>query len=108
MAIPELNDEDVTLITDRDKGLTAADDEFPNAIRAYCCQHIADNVKIKFGKHARDLFWKVAWLGLDSRAVYQGPRGDAKSQLTLLSMWQISVRSSMHFLGFLVVAIHRM
>ena len=42
--IPELETEPFTLISDRDKGLVKADGVFPNAVRAYCCLHIAENV----------------------------------------------------------------
>jgi hypothetical protein len=58
--IPEINRAGVTLISDRDKGLVAADRFFPRAKRAYCCQHIADNIQSQFGMEARGLFWAIA------------------------------------------------
>jgi zinc finger SWIM domain-containing protein 3 len=60
-AIPEINAEDVTLISDRDKGLAAADSVLNLTRRAYCCQHIADNIQTKFGLAARKQFWKIAY-----------------------------------------------
>ena len=47
-------------MSDRDKGLVKADSAFPNAVRAYCCLHIAENIQAKFGLHAHQLFWKIA------------------------------------------------
>ena len=52
--------EPFTFISDPDKGLVQADGVFPNAVHAYCCLHIAENVQTKFGLHARNLFWKIA------------------------------------------------
>ena len=36
------------------------EDIFPQAYRGYYCQHISENMKIKFGLAVRDTFWKVA------------------------------------------------
>jgi hypothetical protein len=36
------------------------DDLFPRAYRGYCTQHIAENVKTKYGLACRQAFWKVA------------------------------------------------
>jgi transposase-like protein len=38
-AIPEINEPDITIMSDRGKGLKAADDELGQANRAYCTQH---------------------------------------------------------------------
>jgi len=46
-AIPEINSTTATFISDRDKGLIAADRILDQAFRAYCCQHISENVKRK-------------------------------------------------------------
>ena len=59
--MPEINAEDVALISDRDKGLAAADSVLNLTRRAYCCQHIADNIQTKFGLAARKQFWKIAY-----------------------------------------------
>jgi len=40
--------------------LIAADRILDQAVRAYCCQHISENVKKDFGVGAKDLFWKLA------------------------------------------------
>ena len=40
--------------------MIAADRILDQAIRAYCCQHISENVKKEFGIGAKDLFWKLA------------------------------------------------
>ena len=51
----------LTILSDREKGLIRASDSLsPNGHRGFCCQHIADNVRSRFGNAARDLFWKVA------------------------------------------------
>lgn len=60
-AIPAINQTDVTLVSDRDKGLVAADSVLDQTHRAYCCQHIADNIQTSFGLAARKLFWKIAY-----------------------------------------------
>jgi hypothetical protein len=40
-----MNEEDCIFISDRDKGIAAAiSSQFPTALPAYCCQHIADNI----------------------------------------------------------------
>jgi len=59
-AIPEINLSNTTFISDRNKGLIAADQILDKAVRLYCCQHISENVKKDFGVGAKDLFWKLA------------------------------------------------
>jgi hypothetical protein len=58
--IPDLATTSFTLISDRDKGLLACDNQFPFAFRAFCCQHIAANIQEKFGIKSRDMFWRLA------------------------------------------------
>jgi hypothetical protein len=55
-AIGDLDVETTTLISDRDKGLQAADNQLAYAKRAFCTQHIASNVQTKFGIEARRKF----------------------------------------------------
>jgi hypothetical protein len=55
-AIPQLDGELTTLISDRDKGLQAAEDELEHVKRAFCVQHIAANVQTKYGIEARRKF----------------------------------------------------
>jgi zinc finger SWIM domain-containing protein 3 len=60
-AIPNLNTETTTLISDRDKGLQSADNELQHVGRAYCVQHIAANVQTKFGIEPRRMFVNCAY-----------------------------------------------
>jgi hypothetical protein len=55
-AIPGLDSNSTTLISDRDKGLQSADDELQHIGRAFCVQHIAANVQSKFGIEPRRKF----------------------------------------------------
>lgn len=59
-AIPEINQLDVTLISDHDKCLMAANSIYDRSQRTHCCQHISDNIQRQFGMAARSLFWTVA------------------------------------------------
>ena len=61
-AIPTLRTTALTILSDREKGLSnAVDDLFPRAHRGFCAQHIAENVKSRYGGVAsRQAFWKVA------------------------------------------------
>jgi hypothetical protein len=60
-AIPEISEEPTVFISDRDKGLGAADDELgENIIRAICAQHLKDNFTIKFSRTLKPLFWRIA------------------------------------------------
>ena len=43
-------------MSDRDKGLQAADDEIPLAARAFCVEHISRNIQKKFGMPLRTAF----------------------------------------------------
>jgi zinc finger SWIM domain-containing protein 3 len=57
-----MNEEDCIFISDRDKGITAAiSSQFPTALPAHCCQHIADNIQQQYGVKCRLLFWKCVW-----------------------------------------------
>ena len=54
-AMPIVNSSHVTLMSDRDKGLAAANTELPETKRAYCIQHLTENMGKTFRKEARDL-----------------------------------------------------
>ena len=43
-AIPNINSPLTTIMSDRHKGLCAADDEIPLANRAFCIKHISRNI----------------------------------------------------------------
>jgi hypothetical protein len=58
-SIPEINQPTTTVISDRDKGLTAADDEISLAGRLFCVQHIGANVKTRFGIAAQAAFKRL-------------------------------------------------
>ena len=52
-----------TVMSDRDKGLLKAEMEaIPDAYRAFCCWHLAENIKTKFGQKARHSFWKLVYV----------------------------------------------
>lgn len=49
ISIPNINHALATIMSDRDKGLIAADDEIPLAGRAFCIEHISRNIGTNFG-----------------------------------------------------------
>lgn len=56
------NDDDISFISDRAKGLIpAVDAVFPHAWHYYCIQHLAENVKDHFGKKISDLFRQLPY-----------------------------------------------
>jgi hypothetical protein len=57
----DLDVETTTLISDRNKGLQAADDKLGYVKRALCTQHIAANVQAKFGIEPRRKFVAVTY-----------------------------------------------
>jgi hypothetical protein len=60
-AIPEIVEETCVLISDRDKGIAAAEDELgDHIIRAVCCQHLKENFTSKFSRTLKPLFWEIA------------------------------------------------
>ena len=60
-AIGSMVTDPLTILSDREKALINATDSLsPNAYWGFCCQHIADSVRSRFGIVAQDLFWKVA------------------------------------------------
>lgn len=60
-AIPEMGTEEMTLMSDRDKGLVKASEDLPATIaRAYCCQHLKENLVTAYGRGLSNLFWAVA------------------------------------------------
>jgi MULE transposase domain len=57
-----------TVMSDRDKGLLKAEIEaIPNVYRAFCCWHLAKNVKKKFGQTARKEFWGLVYVQTESQ-----------------------------------------
>jgi zinc finger SWIM domain-containing protein 3 len=66
-AMPDFDDDETTLISDRDKGLMSADTELEYAKRAYCTQHIAANVQAKFGSEVRRLFVAVTYTRTEAK-----------------------------------------
>jgi len=56
-AILELSEEETVFVSDRDKGLGAADDELgENILRAVCAQHLKDNFTTRFSRTLKPLF----------------------------------------------------
>jgi MULE transposase domain/SWIM zinc finger len=65
-----LNDKEVVIMSDREKGLAKACQEvLPSIPHSYCCQHIAANIQSEFGIKARELFWPMAYAR--TRAQYE-------------------------------------
>jgi len=54
--IPQINHPSTTIISDRDKGIDAADDRVPRAHRVYCLEHISRNLQTNFGLPSRTTF----------------------------------------------------
>ena len=59
-AIPEIEEEATVLISDRDKGLEAADDELGDRIiRAICVYYLMDNFTTRYSRTLKPLFWRI-------------------------------------------------
>lgn len=56
ISIPNINHPLARIMSDRDKGLIAADDEIPLAGRAFCTEHILRNIGTNFGLVPRTSF----------------------------------------------------
>ena len=72
------------VMSDREKGLPGVLDEvLLDMVQAYCCQHIVDNVKAKFGITYRPLFWTCA-------------RAKSKSEFDIAfkAIWDQSVKAA--------------
>ena len=58
---PKTDQECYVFILDCEKGISLSLSKvFPKAFQAYCCQHIADNVRTKYGNKCRPLFQACA------------------------------------------------
>ena len=55
-AIPQINHPSTIIISDRNKGIDAADDRVTRAHRAYCLEHISRNLQTNFGLPSRTTF----------------------------------------------------
>lgn len=61
-AIPEIEEEATVFISDRDKGLLAADGEFGGEIiRAIYAYHLIDNFTTKYSRTLKPLFWSICY-----------------------------------------------
>ena len=59
-AIPEIEEEATIFISNRDKGLGAADNELGDGIiKAVCAYHLMDNFTTKFSRTLKPLFWSI-------------------------------------------------
>lgn len=59
--IPELNSDQYTLISDREKGIAEGATSFiPQANHTFCIRHICANVSLKYGPRYNKLIWKLA------------------------------------------------
>ncbi|KAI9783460.1 MAG: hypothetical protein M1816_001384 [Peltula sp. TS41687] len=58
--MPCVDEPQTVVISDRDKGLLAADDELKHARRAYCYFHISQNIAQHHGQAARSAFWELS------------------------------------------------
>lgn len=61
-AIPEVNTPETVIISDRDKDSMSENVNamLPLATRAWCCWHIAQNVRRRHGEAAEKIFWRLA------------------------------------------------
>ena len=60
-AIPTISVEECTLVSDRDKGLLAAEAALgPTVVAAHCCHHLKENFVEKHGRGLAPMFWAVA------------------------------------------------
>jgi transposase-like protein len=56
-AFDEVEEEGFVFISDREKGLILAVEEFfPQAVHAHCCNYIADNIAGDYGNKCKPLF----------------------------------------------------
>ncbi|KAE8183396.1 hypothetical protein CF335_g8335 [Tilletia laevis] len=61
-AFPRIEKPFTTITSDRDKGLLAAvEDELPEVCHAYCCYHLAANLKKHHGASTQPLFWRCVY-----------------------------------------------
>ncbi|CAD6985950.1 unnamed protein product, partial [Tilletia controversa] len=61
-AFPRVESKLMTVVSDRDKGLMAAvDDQLPDVSHAYCCYHLAANLKKHHGASTQPLFWRCVY-----------------------------------------------
>jgi hypothetical protein len=61
MHISSLNNIKSVFISDRDKGiLVGVSTCFSKAVHLHCCQHLAENVHIRYGKACKSMFWAAA------------------------------------------------
>jgi transposase-like protein len=59
-AIPEIKEEATVFISDRDKGLGAADDKLGDrVIRAICAYYLIDNFTTQYSCTLKPLFWRI-------------------------------------------------
>jgi len=61
--LPDLNCEDITIISDRDKGLRAAENDLEYATHVFCVQHLAENIRSRFGMELRRKFIALTYAG---------------------------------------------
>jgi len=67
-AIPKIKEEATVFISDRDKGLAAADSELgEEIIQAICAYHLMDNFTVKFSRTLKPLFWSICCANLVAR-----------------------------------------
>ncbi|KAE8237392.1 hypothetical protein A4X13_0g8807 [Tilletia indica] len=61
-AFPALADASTTIVSDRDKGLlNAVSTQLPEAPHAFCCFHLATNLKTRYGASLLPLFWRCVY-----------------------------------------------
>ncbi|KAE8233607.1 hypothetical protein CF326_g1353 [Tilletia indica] len=66
-AFPRIEAPVITIVSDRDKGLLAAvDEELPDVSHAYCCYHLAANLKKHHGASTQPLFWRCVYATSES------------------------------------------
>ncbi|CAD6983462.1 unnamed protein product [Tilletia controversa] len=61
-ALPALGESSTTIVSDRDKGLlNAVSTQLPEVPHAFCCFHLATNLKTRYGASLLPLFWRCVY-----------------------------------------------
>jgi hypothetical protein len=67
-AIPKIKEEETVFISDRDKGLEAADDKLRDyVIRAICAYYLIDNFTTQYSRTLKPLFWRICRVNSKAR-----------------------------------------
>lgn len=61
-AYPDLNHPPTVIVSDRERGLlTSVESVVPGATHGYCCRHILNNIRSRFGARMENPFWACVY-----------------------------------------------